>query len=453
MRDLAVISILVALLLVAFRQPWLGVLALAVVAYLQPPLYTDGFMHGFPAYTVLSCGVAIAALLRRDNWRWPPYDWRLIVLLLLWGHFLFTTWYAAIYPIGAWNKFWEVSTVLAPLILTLILINSREKLFYLLVTIATCIALLTVKGGLWAILTGFRDRVYGPIDSKYFDNNLFAVLMIMNIPLLVLWLRETHSETLRYGLMVVIALSVAAVLCTWSRGGLLALGVTILLLFWYSRRKFLALLFLLAAIGLVFGYLPEDWFGRMNTITTYQGDESATGRLWLWKIGLEQALQRPLTGIGFTGWMIATLRPDLIRMNWHNAYVAIMAEHGLLAFVLWCSLLIGTIVDSIRLSWLSRRFPELAWVGNYSLMLQTSLIGYMVGALFEELAYWGIWYHLVVIAILLRQFALAEASHLAGTRPEPVRLFPTGAAVIAADSDAVGRPRVTRQIVKHRLRG
>lgn len=416
MRDLAVIGILAALLLAALRRPWLGALVLAVAAYLQPAIYATGSIRGFPVYTVLSCGVALAVLLHRNEWQWPPYDWRLTVLLLLWGYFLFTTWYAAVYPPAAWRKFWGVSIVLASLVLTLVLIDSREKLFYLLVTIATCIALVTVKGGLWAIMTGFGDLVFGPPTGQYFDNNLFAVLMVMNIPLLVLWLRETRNETLRYGLMLTIALSVAAVLGTWSRGGLLALGVTILLLLWHSQRKFLALLFLLAAMGLTFIYLPEDWFARMQSITTYEQDQSAMGRLELWKIGLDQALQHPLTGIGFDGWLIAVTKQggDTL-MNWHNAYVAIMAEHGLLAFFLWCSLLFGTIVSLTRLAWLSRRDPALAWVGNYSLMLRASLIGYAIGVLFEELAYWGILYQLLVIAVLLRQLVLAEVAQVANT--------------------------------------
>jgi len=430
MRDLAIIGILATLLLAAFRQPWLGVLALAVVAYLQFPIYADGFMHDFPAYTVLSIGVAIAFLLRRDNWQWPPYDWRLAVLLLLWGYFLFTTCYAAVYPPAAWRKFWTVSAILAPLVLTLMLINSREKLFYLLVTIATCIALVTVKGGLWAIMTGFGNIVFGPPTGQYYDNNFFAVLMVMNIPLLVLWLRETRNETLRYGLMATIVLSVAAVLGTWSRGGMLALGITILLLLWHSQRKFLALLFLLAAVGLTFIYLPEDWFARMGTIATYEQDGSAMGRLELWRIGLDQTLQHPLTGIGFDGWLVATIGSGAIQANWHSAYVAIMANHGLLAFVLWCSLLFGTIVSLTRLAWLSRRSPALAWVGNYSLMLRTSLIAYMIGALFEELAYWGILYQLLVIAVLLRQLALAEIPQKASARPGS-REFPADTAVVA----------------------
>ncbi|MFO1428938.1 MAG: putative O-glycosylation ligase, exosortase A system-associated [Candidatus Competibacteraceae bacterium] len=417
MRNLAIIGILVALLLATLRRPWLGVLALAVVAYLPPAIYAVGSIRAFPVYTVLSCEVALAILFHRNEWQWPPHDWRLTVLLLLWGYFLFTTWYAAIYPPAAWRKFWEVSIGLGSLVLTLVLINSREKLFYLLVTIATCIALVTVKGGLWAIMTGFGNMVFGPPTSQYFDNNLFAVLMVMNIPLLVLWLRETRNETLRYGLMLTLALSVAAVLGTWSRGGLLALGVTILLLLWHSQRKFLALLLLLAAVGLTFIYLPEDWFARMQSITTYEQDQSAMGRLELWKIGLTQALQHPLMGIGFDGWLITAVRPGATRMNWHNAYVAIMAEHGFLAFALWCSLLIGTIVSLTRLAWLSRRFPVLAWVSDYSLMLRASLIGYAIGVLFEELAYWNILYQLLVIAILLKHLALTEVARMISTRP------------------------------------
>lgn len=432
MRDLAIIGILAALLLAAFRQPWLGVLALAVVAYMQPPIYASGFMRSFPAYPILAMGVAITVLVRRD-WQWPPYDWRLVALLLLWCYFLFTTGFAAVYPPAAWWKFWEVSTFLAPLVLTLVLINSREKLFYLLVTIATCIALVTVKGGLWAVTTGFGNAVFGPPTGQYYDNNLFAVLMVMNIPLLVLWLRETRNETLRYGLMVTIALSAAAVLGTWSRGGLLALGVTMLLLLWNSQRKFLALLFLLVIAGLTVFYLPEDWFARMQSITTYEQDQSAMGRLELWKIGLDQALQHPLTGVGFDGWLITAVRPGASRMNWHSAYVAIMAEHGLLAFAIWCSLLIGTIVSLTRLAWLSRRSPALAWVGNYSLMLRASVIGYMVGALFLELAYWEILYQLLAITVQLRQLALGEAAPIASPQPVACEL-PAGPAAVTASA-------------------
>ena len=67
----------------------------------------------------------------------------------------------------------------------------------LIATIAASFALVTIKGGYWAVMTGFADRVYGPPNSQYYDNNLFAIAVIMNIPLLVLWLRETRTKPMR----------------------------------------------------------------------------------------------------------------------------------------------------------------------------------------------------------------------------------------------------------------
>ena len=46
------------------------------------------------------------------------------------------------------------------------LINTREKLYYLIITIAGSFGLIAVKGGIWAIMTGFSNRVYGPPDRS-----------------------------------------------------------------------------------------------------------------------------------------------------------------------------------------------------------------------------------------------------------------------------------------------
>ena len=73
-------------------------------------------------------------------------DWRLILLGLLWLDLLLTSTFSMV-PVVAWPKFLEVSKVFIGLLFTLLLIDTREKLFYLLVTIALSIALLTLKGG------------------------------------------------------------------------------------------------------------------------------------------------------------------------------------------------------------------------------------------------------------------------------------------------------------------
>ena len=145
-----------------------------------------------PCYKVLFVAV-LAGLAVSRRWQFPPLDWRVLGLATLWLYFLFTTYHAKV-EWAAWPRFAEITKIFLSLGLTLVLIDTRQKLFFLIVAIATSFALVTLKGGYWAVMTGFADRVYGPPDSQYYDNNLFAVAVVMNIPLLVLWLRETREH-------------------------------------------------------------------------------------------------------------------------------------------------------------------------------------------------------------------------------------------------------------------
>lgn len=398
MRDVAILCILIACVVLAFYRPWIGVLALAVFGYMHLQTYASGFMHDFPAYKVLFIAVLGGMIVSR---RWPsiPPDWRLIGLLLLWAYFLFTT-YEAKVQWAAWPRFSEISKIFVALGLTVLLIDTRQKLFYLVVTIATSFALVTIKGGYWAVMTGFKDRVYGPPDSQYYDNNMFAIAVIMNIPLLVLWLRETRNRPLRYGLIATIALSGAAALSSWSRGALITLGVTTLALLWHSKRKYLMVPVVVAAVALAFVSLPDTWFERMHSVASYEQDPSAQSRLGVWQVGIQHALAFPVTGVGLDGWHYA-----VVTMDWHNSYIEMMAEHGFIAFALWCALMFGTIVSLMRLAAAAGTSSGFAWVRNYSEMLGASLIAYATGSMFLGLSYWDLTYHIVVIAVLLSQLA------------------------------------------------
>lgn len=400
MRDLFVLAFLVAGIGVTIWRPWLGVLALAVFSYLNPHAYAWGFMTTFPAYQVLFIAVLFSTVLSKDK-QPLPNDWRITVFFLLWLYFLLTTFNAKV-PGAAWPRLIEVSKIYLPFIFTLLLINTREKLFYLIITIATSFGIIAAKGGIWAIGSGFSHRVYGPPHTQFYENNAFAIAIIMNIPLLILWYRQNTNQWIRYGLMAAIPLSMAAALSSWSRGALLTMGVTVAVLIWHSKRKYLALPLFAIGIFLAAGQLPEEWFGRMHTIETYEEDSSAQSRLTAWSDGYHYALAHPLLGAGFEGWRYVTIS------DWHSSYIEIMAEHGLIAFFLWFSLLFGTMISQTRLPILTRRFPEMAWVKDYCYMLRASLIAYAVGTIFLGLSYWDIFYHIVFISVLVKKFAMEE---------------------------------------------
>ncbi len=416
MRDIAVLAFLVGCIGATLWRPWLGVLCLAVFSYLNPHTYAWGFMTTFPVYLVMFI-VAFFAMLTTKDRQAIPRDWRIYVFYILWFYFLLTTLNAQV-PWAAWPKLIEVSKIYLPFILTLMLINTREKLYYLIITIAGSIGLVAVKGGIWAIMTGFSNRVYGPPYTQFYGNNEFAIATLMIIPLLIFWRRETRNRWINYGLMAAIPLCFAAALSSWSRGALLTIAALAVVLIWESKRKYLAIPLMMLGIYLALGALPEQWFGRMDTIETYEADTSAMERIQAWRDGFHYALDHPLLGAGFEGWRYVTQR------DWHSSYIEILAEHGFIAFAMWFSLLFGTLISLTRLNITTRRFPEMAWVKNYTTMLRASLIAYATGTIFLGLSYWDIFYHLVFISVLVKKFAQEEMAERGLLKKMPPTQYP-----------------------------
>lgn len=414
MRDYALLLIFVALGAAAWWRSWVGVLVLAVLGFFHPQGYAVGFMREFPIYQVMFF-VVLASLAKEIVVGYRPrayFDWRFVALALLWAWFVVTT-ANSINPWAAWPKLWAVAKILPPVVLVALLIDSRQKLFYLLFTIALSIALVTVKGGYWAIMTGFHDRVYGPPGSQYGDNNEFAVAMVMSIPLLILVWREARSAGMKLAVLVVLALSYAAIISTWSRGGLLGLAVVTALIALQSRRSLAIVAYVLVVATIVASMLPEAWFARMETMLAFQDEGSAQSRLGAWRLGLELVKDRPVFGGGFQGWIYATL-PMGGSMDWHSAYIEILSEHGIVGGVLWGLLLVGTI-GSLFWSGALRAPATMHWVGDYAMAIRTALLGFLVGAAFLGIAYWELIYWLVAAsAVLVRLAKRGVASELSG---------------------------------------
>ena len=149
MRDIVVLIIIAACIGLTLRRAWWGVLALAVFSYFNPHAWAWGFARTLPAYQMLFLAVIFSTFMTND--RQPiPKDWRIPAFYLLWFYFLLTT-TQALLPTIAWGRLWFVSKIYIPFIFTLILINTREKLYYLIITIAASIGIVAVKGGIFAV--------------------------------------------------------------------------------------------------------------------------------------------------------------------------------------------------------------------------------------------------------------------------------------------------------------
>src|SRR6185312_9610623 len=102
-------------------------------------------------------------------------------------------------------------------------------------------------------------------------------------------------------LLVGIILTVISVVGTYSRGalvGLAALGLVTLL---RARNRFAYLALATPVIVLILLFMPEQFFQRMDTISTASQDASFEGRLYAWRVAYLYASDHFPFGAGFYG--------------------------------------------------------------------------------------------------------------------------------------------------------
>lgn len=400
MRDIVVLIFTLGCIFAATKKPWWGVISLAIFSYLNPHAFAWGFVRSLPLYYILFLVVAFRTFTTNDK-QPIPKDWRVVSFFLLWSYFIFTT-TQAYYPEIARERLWYISKIYIPFIFTLLLINNKEKLYYLIITIGISLGIVAVKGGLFAIAHGFSYRIYGPPGTQFEENNAFAVATLIAVPLVLLWGKESDNGKVKKIVPICVLLMYISSLSSWSRGALLTMVALTFMLLVNSNRKYLLIPIILSGLFFAKDFLPKEWFNRMDTLNTYEEDKSAMTRIEAWTDGWHHTLKHPFTGSGFEGWMWVTKR------DWHSSYVEMFSEHGFIAFGLWLSMILGTVISLTKLKNSTKNIPGLEWVGNYSFAIRTSLICYMVGTAFLGLSYCDLLYHLIFIGVLIKKFALED---------------------------------------------
>lgn len=395
MRDLIVLFLTMGGAAAGFMRPWLGVLALAVFAYLNPHRYAWGFSTTMPVYFIVFAGT-MAGLFVNGNDR-QPFPWtretKLFIILLAW--FTFTTFWGPDFPGAAREQWAKVMKIYVGIFPTLWLITTRERLRWLIIAIALSFGLIGLKGGIFALGTGFNHRVWGPDNTFYGGNNEIALALNMMLPLFILCAKETDNKNAKIFFYAIFFFSVCSIISSWSRGGLITICAVLAAMILTGKKKWLSVPLIAIAVVFATPYLPEAWFARMDSIQTYDESLSVQGRFQAWEYAWEKAKERPLTGGGFETFRDA-------EHDSHSAYFQILGHHGFIALGLWLSLLFGTMIALERIRRQAFVFEGAAWMKDYARAIQISLLGYAVGGMALGVAYWDIFYHLVGICVLLK---------------------------------------------------
>lgn len=403
MRDIALISVVIPLAIMALKRPWIGVLLWTWLSIMNPHRYTYGFAYQAPLAAIVVVVTLIGLFFTKE--RELPFKSSAITIFFLLVIWITVSWLMGLDPTGDYEQWKKVIKIDFMIFVALALLHSKKHILALAWVVAGSLAILGAKGGVFTLLTGGNYRVWGPPGSFIEDNNEFALALVMTIPLLRFLQMQASKRWQSHLMTVLMLLCGVAALGSYSRGAILAISAMAGLLWLRGENKVRVGFILLLATPLVLSFMPDGWFERMSSISEYQSDSSAMGRISAWWTAWGVATHYPF-GAGFD-----VARPELFAMfspypesvhAAHSIYFQILGNHGFIGLALF---LVVWGVTWNSAGWLRRegiKNPESKWCADLGAMSQVSLIGYAVGGAFLSLSYFDLPYNIMILVILAR---------------------------------------------------
>lgn len=296
-------------------------------------------------------------------------------------------------------------------------VRDRAGIHALLAMLALGLGLHGVVEGLKFIVSGGGHRMNGIGNSSLTDNNLFAVGMVIVLPILLYFSTVFNNKYSKISAIIGALLTILTIIATNSRGGFLALSVLGLWYFVGSRRKGLALLGVLAGIVIIFVAAPDSWFDRVSSIQTADEDLSFMNRVAAWKVSAALGLANPVFGAGFSAiqnfwiWEIYKDMPSFFSMDMsqystlvaHSVYFQVLGDMGFIGLFLFLALLASSYFNRRSITQKIKKFdrPDLIWARDMADAIFLSLLGYMVGGAGVSLTYYEVVYILICLMSVL----------------------------------------------------
>ena len=401
MRDIALSLVIFSTLPFILWRPHIGVLVWTWIGFMNPHRLTWGFAYDMQFALIVALVTLVSVLISREPKK-IPWTRETIILLFFIVWMLITTIFS-IYPVIAWPHMEKVAKIQLMVFVTLMLMQSKERINQLVWVMALSIAFYGVKGGIFTILNGGVYHVRGPENSFIGGDNEMGLALIMTIPLLRYLQLATPKPWPRVAMAAVMVLTAIAAVGSQSRGAMLGVAAMGVFLWLKSRNKVFTGLLAVVAAGLVLAVMPQQWFDRMATIQNYDTDASAMGRINAWQMAFNLAKDKPLGG-GFDVFqpgMFAIYAPNPEDVHdSHSIYFEVLGEHGFIGLAFFLMLGLATWRTA---SWVIKRArsdPAKRWAADLAAMVQVSLVGYASAGAFLGLAYFDYYYTLIAVIVL-----------------------------------------------------
>ncbi len=410
MRDYLIFGIVFGLVPFMLKRPVIGVLTFTWISLMNPHRLTYGSAYDFPFAALIACATLIGLLMTREPKRLPVTP--LIVVLMLFMVWMTLTGFSAYEQERAWTEWNRVMKTLFMILIAMAALNTEKDIKALAWTIGLSLGFYGCKGGLFTVMSGGVNHVLGPADTYIEDNNDLALALVTTVPIIWYLQLSATKKWLHLGLKGLAILTIISAAGSYSRGALLAGGAMLFFLWLKSRSKLRTGLLLLLVVPMMYFVMPAQWFERMDTIGTYQADNSAMGRINSWHFATNVAVDNVMGGgyKVFTRKMFMVYAPNPQDVHApHSIYFQVLGEHGFIGLGLFLAFMVLAWRTGTRVIKFCKEKMELKWAADLAAMCQVSIIGYAVGGAFLSLAYFDLYYDIVILLVLLEKLLLLKS--------------------------------------------
>lgn len=446
MLDLAFLGFIALALVLGLRRPFVWVLLYVYIDILAPQRIGYSIITSLPV-SLIAFAAAFGGWIVMDRAKsGARFTFRqgLMVVLLL---YCFWTTQNAAFPEAAqfkWEWVWKALLfgIFLPLTLT-----TRARIEALALVLVLSIGTIVISTGMKTIFGGggYENlKFFVDDNSGIYESSTLATMAIALVPM-IWWLTRFGTvfrpHWLVTGFAAALTLSCFLVpIGTEARTGLLCIAVLALMVLRYVKQR---ILFMAAgaALGLAaLPFLPQSYYERMSTLGQPSGDESASTRVAVWEWTIDYAKKRPFGG-GFDSYLgnkftymmpVKEVEGNTVSVKFkpitdegrafHSAIFEMLGEQGYPGLAIWVVLhLLGLWqMERIRARWKERKEEAEAWIGPFAVALQMASVIYLVGALFQGIAYQPVMLMLIGLQIGLSTYC----GRLNSLRPKEPRSAP-----------------------------
>ncbi len=423
MQSLFLSAVFFSLVFLGFSAAFGAALAFVWVDIVKPQKLAYSIIAGWPL-SFIAALFMLGLFAIKDRKSPPAFGAipRLIALFALW--LTLTTTMSTI-PIHPWDKWdWVFKVMIFALFIPYVF-RSRVQIEAFILVLIFSAATIFVSAGAKTLLGGGGYgtlAVLGGSNSGLSESSTLAMVCAMLIPLIVYVMRHTllfpKNWFTRCLFLGIIMMSLATVVGTSARTGIIALGVLFVLMVLKSKKKFLwiASALLVGVIVMNIDVSSTTWGSRMSTIETYDQDSSALGRLAVWQWTLEFVQKNPMGG-GFDAYAfnrIFTVTQEGIQYYpegvlrgkaFHSIYFEVLGEQGIPGFLMYAAMILLSLSKLRKLKKTWDNHEGMAWVSGLADALTSSILVFLAGGAFVGIAYQPYIFYMIGLTVAIDQYA------------------------------------------------